>query len=104
VIPAHFQVVVTHRPKYACRACEQAVVQVPAPERLIKGGRPRRWWRDRGDARDAQRDALASGKIAVDESVAPVLDPGRGRTKASASLKNNKRNQGGAVRKQCKIR
>jgi hypothetical protein len=35
VIPAHFQVVLTHRPKYACRACEQAVVQVPAPERLI---------------------------------------------------------------------
>jgi transposase len=24
---------------------------------------------------------LASGKIAVDETVAPVLDPGRGRTK-----------------------
>jgi hypothetical protein len=28
---------VTHRPKYAC---EQAVVQAPAPERLIKGGLP----------------------------------------------------------------
>jgi len=31
---------VTHRPKYACRACEEAVVQAPAPERLIKGGLP----------------------------------------------------------------
>ena len=40
VIPAQFQVIVTHRPKYACRACEQAVVQAPAPERLIKGGLP----------------------------------------------------------------
>ena len=40
VIPAQFQVIVTHRPKYACRACEQAVVQAPAAERLIKGGLP----------------------------------------------------------------
>ena len=27
-----------HRPKYGCRACEGAVVQAPAPERLIKSG------------------------------------------------------------------
>src|SRR3974377_2116347 len=40
VIPAQFRVIVTHRPKYACRACEEAVVQAPAPERLIKGGLP----------------------------------------------------------------
>jgi len=40
VIPAQYRVIVTHRPKYACRACEQAVVQAPAPERLIKGGLP----------------------------------------------------------------
>ena len=32
--PAQFRVLVTHRPKYACRACEEAVVQAPAPERL----------------------------------------------------------------------
>src|SRR5262249_45319316 len=38
VIPAQFRVIVTHRPKYACRACEEAVVQAGAPERLIKGG------------------------------------------------------------------
>ena len=37
VIPAQFRVIVTRRPKYACRACEQAVAQAPAPERLIKG-------------------------------------------------------------------
>ncbi|MGH6879177.1 MAG: IS66 family transposase, partial [Rhizomicrobium sp.] len=40
VIPAQFRVIVTHRPKYACRACEEAPVQAPAPERLIKGGLP----------------------------------------------------------------
>jgi transposase len=40
VVPAQFRVIVTHRPKYACRACEEAVVQAPAPDRLIKGGLP----------------------------------------------------------------
>src|SRR6202043_1649009 len=40
VVPAQFRVIVTHRPKYACRACEQGVVVAPAPERLIKGGLP----------------------------------------------------------------
>ena len=40
VIPAQHRVLVTRRPKYACRACEGAVVQAPAPERLIKGGLP----------------------------------------------------------------
>src|SRR6202167_2914308 len=39
-IPAQYQVIVTHRPKYGCRACEGAVVQVPAAERLIKSGIP----------------------------------------------------------------
>ena len=36
VVPAQFRVLVTHRPKYACRACEEAVVQAPAPERLMR--------------------------------------------------------------------
>jgi transposase len=40
VIPAQFRVIVTRRPKYACRACEGTVVQAPAPERLIRGGLP----------------------------------------------------------------
>lgn len=35
VVPAQFRVLVTRRPKYACRACESAVVQAPAPARLI---------------------------------------------------------------------
>jgi len=40
VIPAQYRVVVTRRPKYACRACASAIVQAPAPERLIRGGLP----------------------------------------------------------------
>jgi len=31
---------VTRRPKYACRACEEGVIQAPAPARLIEGGLP----------------------------------------------------------------
>ena len=124
VVPAQFRVIVTHRPKYACRACAEAVVQAPAPERLIKGGLPTEamvacvlvakyaWhlplYRQAqmllAQGLDIQRAVLAfwvgyaaaelmpvylrlreliltSGKIAVDETVAPVLDPGRGRTK-----------------------
>jgi transposase len=124
VIPAQFRVIVTHRPKYACRACEQAVVQAPVPERLIKGGLPteamvasvlvgkyawhlplyRQAQMLATQGLDLKRSILAfwvgyaaaelkpvwlrlrelilaSGKIAVDETIAPVLDPGRGRTK-----------------------
>ena len=40
VVPAQYQVRVTRRPKYACRACEGSVVQAPAPARLIEGGLP----------------------------------------------------------------
>ena len=40
VIPMRYQVVVTRRPKYGCRACQGAVVQAPAPPRLIEGGLP----------------------------------------------------------------
>src|SRR5258707_8119980 len=124
VVPAQFRVIVTRRPKYACRACEQAVVQAPAPERLIKGGLPTEamvayvlvakyawhlplyrqaqmllaqgldikrailaFWGGYAAAElkplylRLRELILASGKIAVDETVAPVLDPGRGRTK-----------------------
>jgi transposase len=37
-VPAHFRVRVTHRPRYACRSCGEAIVQAPAPERPIDGG------------------------------------------------------------------
>ena len=40
VIPAQFRVIVTKRPKLACRACAGTVVQAPAQARLIEGGIP----------------------------------------------------------------
>jgi transposase len=40
VIPTQFRVIVTKRPKLACRACAGTVVQAPAPTRLIEGGIP----------------------------------------------------------------
>src|SRR3954447_39129 len=38
IVPAQLRVRVIRRPRYACRACEEAVVQAPAPERPITGG------------------------------------------------------------------
>ena len=40
VVPAQLQVIVTVRPKYACRKCEEGVTQAPAPAHLIEGGLP----------------------------------------------------------------
>jgi transposase len=40
VVPARHQVLVTRRPKYACRSCTDGVVQAPAPPRLIESGLP----------------------------------------------------------------
>jgi transposase len=37
-VPAQFRVRVIRRPRYGCRACENAVVQAPAPERPIDAG------------------------------------------------------------------
>jgi transposase len=46
-VPAKLRVLVTRRPKYACRNCEKTgaddvvgIVQAPAPARLIEGGIP----------------------------------------------------------------
>lgn len=39
-IPAKLKVIVTRRPKYACRSCTDGVVQAAAPSRLITGGLP----------------------------------------------------------------
>src|SRR4051794_10449419 len=38
IVPAALRVRVIRRPRYGCRACEEAVVQAPAPERPITGG------------------------------------------------------------------
>ena len=124
IVPARFQVLVTRRPKYACRACESAIVQAPATPRLIEGGLPTEatlahvlvskyadhlplYRQAQIYARqgiDLDRSTLAdwvgraawhlrpiherllghirsSPRIFADETTAPVLDPGRGRTK-----------------------
>ncbi len=124
VVPAQYRVIVTRRPKYACRACQGAVVQAPAPARLIEGGLPTEQlvaqivvakYADHcplyrqaqilgRQGIDIDRATLAflvgyavaelkplwrllreelrrSAKLFVDETIAPVLDPGRGRTK-----------------------
>jgi transposase len=46
-IPAKVRVIVTRRPKYACRSCDKTgadevagIIQAPAPARLIEGGLP----------------------------------------------------------------
>ena len=46
-VPAKLRVIVTRRPKYACRTCEKTgadnvagVIQAPAPARLVEGGLP----------------------------------------------------------------
>jgi transposase len=124
IVPAQFRVLVTRRPKYACRRCAGTLVQAPAPARLIEGGLPTEalvahaivakyadhlplyrqaqiyarqgvdldrstladwvgraaWW-----LRPLHEQLLAhlcaSPKLFADETPAPVLDPGRGRTK-----------------------
>src|SRR5271167_76093 len=124
VIPAQYQVIVTRRPKYACRACEGAVVQATAPSRLIEGGLPTEqlvadvvvrkyadhcplyrqaqilerqgieidratlaFWVGYASAelkplwQQIRESLLGSARLFVDETRAPVLDPGRGRTK-----------------------
>jgi len=124
VIPAQFRVLVVRRPKYACRACQEVVVQAPAPARLIEGGLPtealvahvvvskyadhcplyRQAQIYSRQGIDLDRSTLAdwtgraafllrplhtrlleklkaSTKLFADETTAPVLDPGRGRTK-----------------------
>jgi len=124
IIPAQFQVIVTRRPKYACRSCEDGIVQAPAPASLIAGGMPteatiahvlvckyadhlplyRQAQIYSRQGVDLDRSTLAawvgkaayelkpvfdclvqnlkqSSKLFMDETRAPVLDPGRGKTK-----------------------
>src|SRR3954447_19236925 len=38
IVPAQLRMRVIRRPRYGCRACEEAVVQAPTPERPITGG------------------------------------------------------------------
>jgi transposase len=124
VIPAQFRVLVTRRPKYACRRCSGAVVQARAPEHVVPGGLPTEAliaqvvvskfgdhlpfyrqadiYRRQGIALDRAtlgnwagracfhlrpiaermcRHLADAERLFMDETTAPVLDPGRGRTK-----------------------
>ena len=103
VIPAQFRALVTRRPKYACRRCSQAVAKAPEPEHVVPGGLPAEpfiarqgMYPDRGapgnrvgracfhlmPVIDHMRHHLRSAtRILVDETRAPVPDPGRERTK-----------------------
>lgn len=124
VVPTTLRVLITRRPRYGCRACESAVVQAPAPARIVEGGIPtealiaqvlvskyadhlplyrqaqiyarqgieldrstladwvgRAAWYLR-PLRDHILERLRrSERLFADETTAPVLDPGRGRTK-----------------------
>jgi transposase len=40
IVPAQLRVIVTVRPKYACRTCTDGVTQAPAQSHLIMGGLP----------------------------------------------------------------
>jgi len=40
VVPTTLRVLVIRRPRYGCRSCESAVVQAPAPARIVEGGIP----------------------------------------------------------------
>ncbi|MDH6235051.1 transposase [Mesorhizobium soli] len=124
IVPAQLRVIIVRRPKYACRACEDVVVQAPAPARLIEGGLPteatvaqvlvskyadhlplyrqaqiyarqginldrstladwvgRAAWHLRPVHERLLEKLKASPKLFADETTAPVLDPGRGKTK-----------------------
>ena len=124
IVPAQFRVLVTRRPKYACRSCEAGVIQAPAKPRLIEGGMPTKatiasvivskyadhlplyrqsqiyarqgvvidrstlafWVGKAAHELRPVHDALlthlkTSSKLFMDETPAPVLDPGRGKVK-----------------------
>ena len=124
IIQAQLRVIVTVRPKYACRAFTDGVTQMPAPAHLIEGALPTealiahilvskyadhlplyRQSQNLGRSGiDLHRSTLAdwvgkasfhlapvvdclaadlkrSTKLFMDETTAPVLDPGKGKTK-----------------------
>jgi transposase len=124
VVPTTLRVLVTRRPRYGCRSCESAVMQAPAPARIVEGGIPtealiaqvlvakyadhlplyrqaqiyarqgiqldrstladwvgRAAWYLRPLRDHILEQLRRSERLFADETTAPVLDPGRGRTK-----------------------
>ena len=142
IIPAQVQAIVTVRPKYACKACEDGVTQAAAPVHLIRGALPTEGaiahvlvskysdhlplyrqaqilkrsgidlhrsvladWVGKASAHLAPlvdllaADLKTSTKLFMDETTAPVLDPGRGKTKTGYlwALARDDRSWGGAA-------
>lgn len=140
IVPAQLRVIVTVRPKYACRTCTDGVFQAPTPPWLIEGGLPTEgaiahvlvakyadhcplYRQSQILARSGiniHRSTLAdwvgvaafhlrpvvdrlaehlktSTKLFMDETTAPVLAPGRGKTKTGYlwALARDDRNWGG---------
>jgi len=141
VIPAQFRVLVTRRPKYACRRCARSVAQAHAPEHVVPGGLPTElfiawiivskfgdflpFYRQaeifKRQGIDLDRGTLGNwvgracfhlmpiinhmrvhlrgaDRIFVDETRAPVLDPGRKATKSGFfwAVVSDDRGHGGA--------
>ena len=105
-IPARYQVLVTIRPKYACPKGRAGVVQAKAPAHLLEGSWPTEALlaqiavSKHSEHMPLNRQAVVmarhsvpvvdrmavllkqgSPRLYVDETTAPVLDPGRGKTK-----------------------
>ena len=140
IVPAKLRVIVTVRPKYACRRCTDGVTQAPVPARLIERALPTEgtiahvlvskyadhcplYRQSQILTRagiDIHRSTLAdwvgkaafhlapvvdrlaanlktSTKLFMDETTAPVLDPGRKKTKTGYlwALARDDRNWGG---------
>lgn len=124
VVPAQLRVLVTRRPKYACRRCSGAVAQAHAPEHVVPAGLPTEAliaqvivakfgdhlpfyrqaeiyarqgirldraslgnWTGRACfhlqpiAGHLRQHLAGADRLFMDETTAPVLDPGRGQTK-----------------------
>jgi transposase len=124
LIPAQLRVLVTRRPKYACRRCSAAVAQAHAAEHVVPGGLPTEAliaqvivakfgdhlpfyrqadiyarqgirldratlgnWAGRACfhlqpiAAHMRQHLAAADRLFMDETTAPVLDPGRRQTK-----------------------
>src|SRR6266403_2439613 len=99
-IPAQYQVIVTHRPKYGCRACEGAIVQAPSAgasdQRRHSHGKPCRRCRGR-QIRLAQTTLPPGADHAAAGLTGRSLDIGwlgwRRRSRNQAGLSTDERNR-----------
>jgi len=101
IVPAQLRVIVTIRPKYACRTCTDGVTQALSGLDIHRSTLAD-WMGVAGFHLGPVVDRLAehlktSTKLFMDETTGPVLDPGRGRTKTGYlwSLARDDRGWGG---------